>query len=269
MVKCGCIYRLTNTVNNKKYIGLTVQFKRRMASHKNSKHLKTYLSHAIKKYGWDNFKQEILIDNVPEEDLSSLEISYIELHDSTNPKKGYNLTKGGEGVTGWIPTNETKKKMSMSSKKHSAEEGCISFHKNAKKWQVKSAGGKGKYIGSFPTKALAEEALTKYIATGKTYLTNRKYGTGCIVLTKNNTYKLIYKNKYVGCFKTKELAEEALTKYITTGKNGKHKRPWGTGSIKLTKSNTYEAYYKKKYVGCFKTKDLAEEALKQYIRSNL
>ena len=122
-------------------------------------------------------------------------------------------------------------------------------------------------IGSFLTKELAEEALTKYIATGKMYLTYRKHGTGCIKLTKCNTYKLIYKGKYIGSFKTKELAEEALTKYITTGKNGKHKRPWGTGSIKLSKSNTYEVNYKRKYLGCYKTKELAEEAIKQYIKN--
>ena len=46
-------------------------FKNRMAQHKHSKKIKkTYLSRAIKKYGWDNFEQEILIDDVPEEDLN-------------------------------------------------------------------------------------------------------------------------------------------------------------------------------------------------------
>tara|TARA_Y100001936_G_scaffold250255_1_gene302575 strand:- start:191 stop:916 length:726 start_codon:yes stop_codon:yes gene_type:complete len=210
----GCIYKLTNTLNGKYYIGKSVQFKRRMIAHKNSKHLKTYLSHAIRKYGWDAFKREIIIDNVPEEDLNQLEMSYIEIHDSTNPKKGYNVTKGGDGTSGWIPTNQTKKKMSMSSKKHLAEKGSIHFHKKAKKWEVRSAGGKGKYIGSFPTKELAEEALTKYIATGKMYLRTRTKGTGSITLTKSNTYKVIYKTKYIGCYKTKELAEEALKQYI-------------------------------------------------------
>ena len=129
----GCIYKLTNTLNGKYYFGKTVQFKTRMLAHKNSKNLKTYLSHAIRKYGWDNFKQEILIDDVPEEDLNQLEISYIEIHDSTNPKKGYNLTKGGDGTSGFKFTDQTKKKICMANKKHSAEKGSISFSQKSKK----------------------------------------------------------------------------------------------------------------------------------------
>ena len=77
--KFGCIYRLTNTKNGRKYIGKTICYDKRMANHKNShkKYVKskTYLSHAIGKYGWNAFKQEIIIDNVTEEDLNNLEIS--------------------------------------------------------------------------------------------------------------------------------------------------------------------------------------------------
>ena len=67
----GVIYKLTNKNNGKYYFGKTVDFKRRMRGHKNSwKRLNTYLSKAIKKHGWHNFQVEILIKDVPEEDLS-------------------------------------------------------------------------------------------------------------------------------------------------------------------------------------------------------
>lgn len=84
----GVIYKLTNKINGKYYFGKTINFKRRMSHHKNSwKWKKTYLSNAIKKNGWNNFQVEILIKDVPEEDLSALEISYIDIFDSNNKKK--------------------------------------------------------------------------------------------------------------------------------------------------------------------------------------
>ena len=46
------------------------------------------------KYGWENFTKEILIDDVPEEDLDNLEINYIAFYNSFNREKGYNLHKG-------------------------------------------------------------------------------------------------------------------------------------------------------------------------------
>ena len=82
---------------------------------------------------------DILIENVPEEDLGCLETSYIDLFDATNPKKGYNKTKGGEGCLGYKHTDEAKKKICMAHKKHDAEKGTISFDKSQKKWQVRSA----------------------------------------------------------------------------------------------------------------------------------
>ena len=72
----GCIYKLTNTINDKVYIGQTVNFRARRSKHKNSwkpGRPKTYLSRAINKYGWENFKVEILISDVPAEDLSLLD----------------------------------------------------------------------------------------------------------------------------------------------------------------------------------------------------
>lgn len=80
----GCVYRLTNLVTKKTYIGKSVNFKRRMRQHKHSmKKGKAYLSRSIRKHGWDKFKKEIIIDDVPEEDLSNLEIlckTYCHLH---------------------------------------------------------------------------------------------------------------------------------------------------------------------------------------------
>ncbi len=62
----GCIYMLTNLITLLCYVGKTIDFKRRMRYHKNSKK-NYYLSRSIQKHGWHNFKVEIpsMLPNTP------------------------------------------------------------------------------------------------------------------------------------------------------------------------------------------------------------
>ena len=62
----GCIYRLTNTVTGKSYIGQTIDYKQRMSSSINYKNSyknkrRSYIMNSISKHGWDNFTKEILL----------------------------------------------------------------------------------------------------------------------------------------------------------------------------------------------------------------
>lgn len=52
---------------------------------------------AIKKYGWDNIKHEILEIVNSQDEADNVEVYYIALYDSTNTSKGYNVEKGGCG----------------------------------------------------------------------------------------------------------------------------------------------------------------------------
>ena len=53
----GCVYKFTNKVNGKIYIGKTINWKRRMCKHKSSaKKPKYYFGRALRKYGFDNFE---------------------------------------------------------------------------------------------------------------------------------------------------------------------------------------------------------------------
>jgi group I intron endonuclease len=142
-----------------KYIGKSVEFKTRMYRHKTSKK-KTYISRAIRVYGWDNFKKEIIIDDVPEEDLSNLETSYIDVEDTLAPN-GYNLTKGGEGMSGYTHTDETRKRY------YNGRHGSVCFDKKKKKWRARSSCPEYKFIGHYDTKKKGIEALTHYKKTGE------------------------------------------------------------------------------------------------------
>jgi group I intron endonuclease len=90
----GIIYKITNKVNNKVYIGqtrYTLEFRWRQHQHKKDN---TYFHNAIRKYGVDNFSIEIL-EECDVKDLNSREMFYIAKYDSF--KNGYNLTIGGDG----------------------------------------------------------------------------------------------------------------------------------------------------------------------------
>jgi len=95
----GIIYKITNLINNKVYIGQTsIGFEKRYHSnlqkYTHNKHLKS----AISKYGINNF----LISNIDvafsKEELSIKEKMWIQLYKSYS--EGYNYTLGGEGISG-------------------------------------------------------------------------------------------------------------------------------------------------------------------------
>ena len=108
-----CVYCHTNITNNKKYIGQTKAWPRERRW-QNGYGYKTqpYFWRAIEKYGWDNFSSEILKDGLTKEEADKAEIELIELYDTTNPRKGYNLAAGGGGPTGVPCPEELKKKYS-------------------------------------------------------------------------------------------------------------------------------------------------------------
>ena len=62
--KTSGIYTITNLINGKMYVGYTNNFFHRHEQHtscsKHSTHNNPYFAKAIKKYGWENFKFEIL-----------------------------------------------------------------------------------------------------------------------------------------------------------------------------------------------------------------
>lgn len=113
----GIIYKWTNLINNKVYVGKTINEKRRYREHLHYKKREENLPihKALKKYGYDNFKYEVVFetrsnnkDNI-NTILNALEKHYIRKFNSNNKKYGYNLTKGGEGTLGYKLTDEERK----------------------------------------------------------------------------------------------------------------------------------------------------------------
>jgi group I intron endonuclease len=111
----GVIYCYHCIPTGKKYIGQTVNEERRKWRHKhdckNGVDYKFY--RAVRKYGWENFIYGV-IEEYDVDFLGEQEEFFIAKYDSCD--NGYNSTTGGEGVRGFIPSEETRKKMSESAK---------------------------------------------------------------------------------------------------------------------------------------------------------
>ena len=90
------IYKVTNKINGKVYIGQSVDIGKRWRQHMTAKD-DIYFHKAIQKYGVENFEWEV-VEQCKKKDLDEREIYWIEYYDSFN--KGYNCTKGGEGNSG-------------------------------------------------------------------------------------------------------------------------------------------------------------------------
>lgn len=91
------IYLITNKIDGRQYVGQTVQsIKNRWKQHKCSKpKYNSAIHHAIKKYGADNFRIEVIDHCNSLEELNKSEQLWIVAFDTLAPN-GYNLTYGGE-----------------------------------------------------------------------------------------------------------------------------------------------------------------------------
>lgn len=98
-MRVGKIYKYTNKINGKSYIGQTI----RPISIRNQRHLtdaknndSLMFHRAINKYGIENFELTILEDNINEDMLDSREIYWIKYYDTYYlNNNGYNMTEGG------------------------------------------------------------------------------------------------------------------------------------------------------------------------------
>lgn len=113
------VYKATNTINNKSYIGVDSRWPHRKLSHRweSNSNSSYYFHRAIRKYGFESFTWEVLFETTDRETSIDAEAFYIRLFD-TFGGKGYNRNTGGGGMTGARHSEQTKHKISESRKKN-------------------------------------------------------------------------------------------------------------------------------------------------------
>lgn len=124
----GYVYVFINNINQKIYIGKTIElYSKRWNEHKYNaftKNLNNYFYKALRKYSWDSFSRYVIFqseESLDKDFINSIicakEMELIFKFKSNNPKFGYNLTDGGEGIVGFHHSEETRKKLSESHSK--------------------------------------------------------------------------------------------------------------------------------------------------------
>ena len=114
------IYKITNLVNSKVYIGASKNIEKRWSEHRGS--VKSPIHSELEALGEENFKFEILLE-CPEDMLAQWERDMICLYDADDPEKGYNdkndrpySLKRNESLRGRKLSEETRRKISESRK---------------------------------------------------------------------------------------------------------------------------------------------------------
>ena len=215
----GIVYKTTNLINGKFYIG------------KDSANRKTYLGsgkllkQAFTKYGRINFTKEILEYCIDSEHMSIREIFWINELNAQNTDIGYNIADGGLGgdtftnhpnkeairtkhknrkrVVGYKFSLETKLKMSISrkGKPQSAEHKLhVIQAKTGKKWKMSAKGIENIRRSHLGITASLETKLKMSISRKGIKHTKRKTDSNNInnalsrlrVIVNNNTFKNIY-----------------------------------------------------------------------------
>ena len=111
---CG-IYKITNTINNKVYIGQSTNIPQRWKAHrsrpfqKEERYEQNYLYRAIRKYGLENFSFEI-IELCKQEELNEKEKYWISYYQSNIENFGYNRTIGGDNAATFCKINNEQLK---------------------------------------------------------------------------------------------------------------------------------------------------------------
>lgn len=154
--------------NGKVYIGITSQKPEKRWENGHKYKDSPHFYHAIRKYGWENFKHEILIDGLPKEQACDLEIKLISEYHARDPRYGYNILIGGDcGALGVHRSAETRRKISearkgtpcpMKGKHHTAE----ARRKMSKAHKGKPSTWKGKHPSPESRKKMSESHKGAY-----------------------------------------------------------------------------------------------------------
>lgn len=220
------IYRATNKINGKQYIGYTSKtLEKRMKIHlyhsrsTHDKHYYYVFATAIRKYGFENFQWEILCNCLTIEECYDKEKKLILKHNTLAPN-GYNISKGGNGGALF---GIAKEKMINSLRKHYE----LFKHSSSLTFEQRSVASK---------LAWKTKVQNGYKPKGKKHIDVSKINMS---KTKNEKNKLIWVN-----LKTNEIKELSCTKmseytglsigmfsHIVNGRCIKTKSGWTLKSI--------------------------------------
>ena len=157
--------------SGKSYIGQTNNYIKRCRAHRNRNGACRAFSSAINKYGWDNFKHEILKEGLSLDEANYWESEYIEKYKTVYPD-GYNLNSGGLNK---IPSSDTRDLWSKQRTGKKSTQETKDKLSNKFKGRVLSDEWRAKISASLKSSKKAKEARFNLIA----FNTGRKMTEEC------------------------------------------------------------------------------------------
>ena len=206
MMIYGYIYKVTNSINGKVYIGqTTVGFDERYHGGIKATH-NSHLKRAIEKYGVDSFNIEKEYDVAySKEELDNLERYYIEKFKSNTGEFGYNKTSGGES---YVMSQDVKDRISKAKRGQK-----LSMETRAKLSEIRSGEGNPMYGKQWSDED--KQRISKSVSKAITGEGNPMYGKQHTEETKN---KISEKHsKKVLCKNTGEVFNSALEASLWCG----------------------------------------------------
>lgn len=170
----GYIYKTTNLINGRKYVGL----------HKSEKFDNSYkgsgkvLMRALKKYGKENFKTVIIDTANSLKELFSKEIFWIEFLDCVNSTEYYNIKQGGQGAWKINGVSIKKgKKISEQARRNTSEahKGIKHTKETRQKMSISHKGERNGFYG----KTFSDETLKRFskLRKGRIWVKNLETNT--------------------------------------------------------------------------------------------
>lgn len=214
MMRSYDVYKITNKINNKVYIGITskglsARWKEHLYNAEHGCPFKLY--NALRKYGKENFSIELIDFCNSWEELEEKEKYYISEYKSLQDEFGYNMTEGGDGTIGRYVTMETRDKIrqkalgrevSEETREKLSEAGKIRTEGRIAYWESGKIGDnrhkpilqytkEGNFVREFEGVNIAAKELGMSATTIITALKHQN-----IVGSKRNPYIWVYKYEY-------------------------------------------------------------------------
>lgn len=199
------IYKIVNVINNKVYIGQTTNFYRREKYHfnllKRNAHSNQHLQLAVLKYGYDNFKFEIL-EECSIDELNDRETYYCNLYNVYDRKCGYNIQIMNNNI--YIQSIETKQKLSEIGKTKTKEKNSFFGRKHRDDTKEKN---RIFHLGKSPGNKgipMSEETKRKISESKK----------GCVSPNKGKSMSQEQKDKISITKRRKFLEKQSIKQYL-------------------------------------------------------
>ena len=120
-------YVIENIVNGKVYVGITSRLpRRRLNDHRSRARLgdSSRLYHSMRRHGLTQFVIRPVAGAKTWEDLLALEQILIAQYNSRDDAVGYNMTDGGDGTLGWVPSSLTRERIAAASRRQMSQPGA-------------------------------------------------------------------------------------------------------------------------------------------------